>query len=88
MYPTNFNRPIIFIATVTATVHQANQLLDNYCILYFFVCRSHRFYRAFYVPILSKKHNTYADYVILINKVLFEKIKRKLTPDYKLPLSS
>ena len=45
-------------------------------------CRSHKFYRAFYIPFLSKKYTKYADYVVLLNKVLFEKIKKKLTPNY------
>lgn len=50
--------------------------------------RSHKLFRAFYVPFLSKKYNKYADYVVLLNKVLFEKIKRKLTPNYQESLSS
>ncbi|XP_064394142.1 alpha-1,2-mannosyltransferase ALG9-like [Halichondria panicea] len=44
--------------------------------------RSHKFYRAFYIPFLSKKYTKYVDYVVLLNKVLFEKIKKKLTPNY------
>lgn len=47
------------------------------------MCRSDPLYRAFYIPLLSKKYTKYADYVLLLNKVLFENIKKKLTPDYR-----
>lgn len=44
--------------------------------------RSHRFLRAFYVPVLSHANTVYSDYVLLINKQKFKKIVSKLTPEY------
>ena len=38
--------------------------------------RSHRLYRAFYIPWLSRQHTSYADYALLKNRDLFSELKR------------
>lgn len=41
--------------------------------------RSHQLLRAFYVPWYSESHTTFSDYVLLLNKPLFELLKQRMS---------